>query len=67
MALHFQKQMSQEVGTVRTSPAAALPAMAWSVPEVPAARVAAPAPNPAIFRKRRREILFIRVRPRPAH
>ena len=58
-ALHFQKQMSQNVGTTRVSPAAGLRAMARSPPLVPAATAAAPAPKPAIFRKRRREMRFM--------
>jgi hypothetical protein len=58
-ALHFQKQMSQNVGTTRVSPAAGLRAIARSPLLVAVATAAAPAPKPAIFRNRRREIRFM--------
>ena len=62
IALHFQKQRSQKVGTVRT---AGRPAgiAAPSGPREVAASVAAPAPNPAILRNRRREMRFMDTRP----
>jgi hypothetical protein len=58
MALHFQKQMSQYVGTVRVSPRPA--AIAAPMGRLDAdASAAAPAPNPAILRNRRREMPFM--------
>ena len=60
IALHFQKQRSQKVGTVRI-PFSTGPLEArrppGSAPRVPTA--AAPAPTPVIFRKRRRETWFM--------
>jgi hypothetical protein len=56
--LHFQKQMSQYVGTVRT-PAGPAGIAPLNGRVEAAASAAAPAPNPAILRNRRREMRFM--------
>ena len=61
MALHFQKQMSQKVGTRRipfSEGARSARSPGRAPRDEPAA--ATPAPAPAIFRKRRRETVFMR-------
>jgi hypothetical protein len=58
MALHFQKQMSQYVGTVRM-PAVPAGIAPLSGRVEAAASAAAPAPKPAILRNRRREMRFM--------